>query len=151
ERDARTEELRKKYAPKIAALEEKVRKAQQKVEKEKSKSRFSILQSILGFGSTVLGAVLGRKALSVTNLNKATQAAKGVGRSVRDSQSAAQAEETQEKLNADLAAMDEEFKTEVAALEAKVDPLSEKFESIVIKPKKTNITIKLVALAWSPS
>jgi hypothetical protein len=30
------------------------------------------------------------------------------------------------------------------------DPLQEKLESISLKPSKANITIKLVALAWTP-
>ena len=38
QRDEQVESLRKKYAPKIASLEERIRKAQIKVEKEKAQA-----------------------------------------------------------------------------------------------------------------
>ena len=38
----------------------------------------------------------------------------------------------------------------MAALEAKTDPLTERLETVVVKPKKTNITLRLVALVWVP-
>jgi hypothetical protein len=38
----------------------------------------------------------------------------------------------------------------MTALEAKTDPLTERLETVVVKPKKTNISVRLVALVWVP-
>jgi DNA-binding ferritin-like protein len=51
-------------------------------------------------------------------------------------------EEQQQQLEADL-------KTETAALDAANDAATEKLERVVIKPKKTNVTVKIVALVWT--
>jgi hypothetical protein len=39
----------------------------------------------------------------------------------------------------------------VATLETKIDPLTEVLETIAIKPKKTNIDVRVLALCWLPS
>jgi len=38
----------------------------------------------------------------------------------------------------------------MAALEAKTDPLTERLETVVMKPKKTHASVRLVALVWVP-
>jgi hypothetical protein len=46
-------------------------------------------------------------------------------------------------------ALEDELKTETATLESAGDPATETFERVEVKPKRTNIAIKLVALVWS--
>jgi hypothetical protein len=46
--------------------------------------------------------------------------------------------------------LDAQFQAEVSAIEAGHDSASETFETIVLRPNKTNISVKLVALAWTP-
>ena len=80
QRDERVEALRKKYAPKIAALEERLRRAAAG-RKHGSGSRSSQqgVQAAISLGATILGAVLGRKTVSVGNIGRATTAARGAG------------------------------------------------------------------------
>jgi hypothetical protein len=150
ERDLRAEKLRQKYAPKIAALEERIRRALQTVEKETQQARRSKFQTMLSFGTTMLGAFLGRKALSAGTLGKATTAARGVGRSMKDSQDVTRAQENVEALQRQQANLDSQFQSELQALDSKIDPLTEELETLAIRPKKTNISIRLVALVWMP-
>jgi hypothetical protein len=150
ERDLRAEKLRQKYAPKIAALEERTRRALQTVEKESEQARHSKLQTMLSFGTTVLGAFMGRKALSAGTLGKATTTARGVGRSMKDSQDVARAQENVEALRRKQADLDAQFQTELQALDTKIDPLTEQLETLAIWPKKTNISVRLVGLVWMP-
>jgi hypothetical protein len=49
-----------------------------------------------------------------------------------------------------LAELEAELQAETQALEARIDAQSEALETISIKPKKTNISVQLVALAWAP-
>jgi hypothetical protein len=150
ERDQHNDGLRKKYAPKIAALQDRIRRAEQLVARQQTEARSSQLQTAISIGATVLGAFLGRKALSATNLGKATTAIRGAGRAIKESKDVGQAEENVTALQQQLAELETQFKAEAEALTAATDPLAEKLEPLSLKPPKSNITIKLVTLAWCP-
>ena len=55
-----------------------------------------------------------------------------------------------EALQQQLADLEAQFKAETESLAAATDPLTEKLETLSLKPTKTNIAVKLVALAWTP-
>jgi len=150
ERDRQVEGLRKKYAPKVAALQDKIRRAQQAVERETQQAQQAKMQAAVSFGATLLGAFLGRKAVSAATLGRATTAVRGVGRSMKEFQDIARAGETVEAMQQQLADLEAQLQTETLALEVSTDPAAEKLESITLKPKKTNISIALLTLAWAP-
>ena len=95
--------MRQKYAAKIAALDEKLRRAQQAVDRESEQASAQKIQTAVSFGATVLGALLGRKAISATTLGRATTAARGVGRTMKESQDIARAKESVEAVEAQKA------------------------------------------------
>ncbi len=150
ERDRWKEELRKTYAPKLAALEERLRRAQQAVEREKGQVMERGLQTAVSVGATILGAVLGRKGVSASTIGRATTAARGVGRVLKEQQDIGRAQETVEAIRQQLADLDAQFKSEMEAMEAKTDPRTERLDTVVVKPKKTNVSVRLVALVWAP-
>ena len=69
---------------------------------------------------------------------------------MKEQQDIARAQESVEALQGDLAALESQLQSETQALEAKLDAQNEQLETIAIKPKKTNITVQLVGLAWAP-
>jgi hypothetical protein len=149
-RDKQSESLRQKYAPKIAALQDRIRRAGQMVERQQAESRSSQIQAAISVGATILGAFLGRKTISATNIGKATTAIRGAGRAIKESKDVSQAEENVAVLQQQLADLEAQFKTETDALAVATDPLNEKLETVSLKPTKANIAVKLVALAWTP-
>jgi len=149
-RDAQVERLRQKYAPKIAALEEKKRRAEQAVEREAEQAKGQKMQTAISFGSTILSSFLGRKSLSLTTLGRATTAARGVGRSMKETQDVGRAQETVEAVNQQLQELDTQFKSETEALERSFDPQTESLETISLKPTKANVAVKVLSLAWTP-
>ena len=150
ERDRLSEELRKKYAPKLAALDERKRKATQAVEREKGQASQQTLQVAISVGTTLLGAFLGRKAVSASTLTRAATAVRAVGRSRKESEDVERAGESVEAVQAQIDELNAAFKAEVDALDSKVNPTTEPLEPVTIRPKKTNISVRLVALAWMP-
>ena len=150
QRDAAVAKLRAKYAPKIATLNERLRRAEQAVEREAGQARQAKISTAISFGATLLGAFLGKKTLSATNVSKAGTAIRGVGRSVEQAQDVARAGETVEAIKQQLADLDAQFQSEANAIETGRDPSSETLETIELRPSKTNINVKLVALAWVP-
>jgi hypothetical protein len=150
QRDETVERLRQKYALKIAALEERRRRSQQAVEREVEQAKGQKMQTAISFGATLLSSFLGRKSLSLTTLGRATTAARGVGRSMKEAEDVERAEETVAAVSKQIADLDEQFKTETAAIETAGDPQTETLESITVKPTKSNIGVKLLSLAWVP-
>jgi len=150
QRDKGVASLRQKYAPKIAGLQDRVRRAEQQKEKQQAESRSSQMQAAISVGASILGAFLGRKTISATNIGRATTAIRGAGRVMKESQEVSLAEENVAALQKQLADLEAQFKSESEALTAATDPLNEKLDTISIKPTKGNIAVKLVALAWTP-
>ena len=151
QRDKGAESLRQKYATKIATLQDRIRRSEQMKERQQAESRSSQVQAVISFGASILGAFLGRKAISAANIGRATTAIRGAGRAIKESQDVGRAEEHVVALQQQLADLEAQFKSESEALAAATDPLNEKFESIAIRPTKANISVKLVVLAWTPS
>jgi len=150
QRDQVSGSLRQKYAPKIAALQEKIRKAQQAVDREASQAKQAGMQTAISVGATLLGAFMGRKVVSSSTLGKATTAIRGVGRTAQQQSDVGRAKETVETYQQQLNELNAQFKTETDTLESKIDPTLEVLETVVIRPKKTDIAVQLVSLVWAP-
>lgn len=150
QRDKGADTLRRKYAPKIAALQERIRRAEQQREKQQAEARSSQMQAAISVGASILGAFLGRKTISAANVGRATTAIRGAGRVLKESQDVSLAQENVAALQQQLADLEAEFKAETEALAAANDPLQERFERLSLKPAKADIQVKLVTLAWTP-
>ena len=150
QRDKGAETLRQKYASKIATLQDRIRRAELAKEKQQAESRSSQVQAAISVGASILGAFLGRKTISASNIGRATTAVRSAGRVMKESKDVGVAEENVAALQQQLADLEAQFKSECDSLAASTDPLNEKLETISIKPTKANIAVKLVALVWTP-
>lgn len=150
QRDMAVEKLRAKYASKVATLQERIRKAEQQVEVQKEQAKQAKMQTAVSFGSAVLGAILGRKVASAGNVGRAATAARGVGRSSKEASDVGRAEENVNALAAQLAELEEQITREAEEVASRLDPTDEVLECVALKPKKTNIQVRAVVLAWAP-
>ena len=148
-RDAAVDAVRKKYAPKQAALAERLRRAEQAVDRETQQASDQKMQTAVSVGATLLGALFGRKAVSAGTIGRATTVARGVGRSMKEASDIKRAAESVESVKAAVAALEGEIAEDVAAVSARIDhdaPL----ERVSIAPKRGQIEVQFVALAWKP-
>lgn len=150
QRDALKEDLRRKYATRLATLEDRVRRAEQAVDSRKTQAGQQRVQTMISLGSTVLSSMLGRKAVSMSTMGRATTAARGAGRYSRDKQSVSRAKENLEALRGRLQDLENEFQNEADALAARTDPMTKELESLEVKPTRNDIAVRLTALAWMP-
>jgi flagellar motility protein MotE (MotC chaperone) len=146
-RDEQTEELREKYAKKLETLEDRIRRAEQKVEVQAEQARDQKLKTVVNIGSTLLGAFLGRKRLSSSRLGTAV---KGFGRQARESQDVERAKEDLAVLEEKYREMERELEQEIEELEERFDPLNEELETFAVKPRRTDVEVRRVALVWVP-
>ncbi len=146
-RDEWVEKLRAKYEKRIASLQEKIRKAEDKLAVEQAQSRQKKIESAISIGASIFGAFMGRKTVSRTSLSRAGRNIHGT---IKESGDVSRAEATLAVLQQQLAEIEEEFQQEVDAQSAKFDAFSENLEKITINLKKTNIFTKLVNFIWLP-
>lgn len=149
-RDGAAEKLRAKYAPKIAALQERLRRAEAAREREADQAKRAKLDTIISFGSTLLGAFLGRKAVSASTVGKAATTMRSAGRAMGQASDVTRAEETVEAVQQQLQDLEAQFQTEVNAVTSTGDLTTEMLETVDLLPTRTNINVRLVALVWLP-
>lgn len=150
DRDRQLEALRKKYSSKLEALQDKLMRAQQALDRELAQSRQTDMQSAMALGGTILGAVMGRKVMSKTNLRQASSAITAAGRSAKQKQDVEHARETVEQLTAKIGVIEQEFHTEMSSLQARLDPVSQQLDTVTITAKKTNVRVVELGLCWAP-
>ncbi|MGH7166647.1 MAG: ATP-binding protein [Nitrospiraceae bacterium] len=150
QRDQAVERLRQKYAAKFAALQERKRRAEQAVERETEQAKQSGIQTAISVGATLLDAFIGRKTIKASTIGRATTAIRGAGRAIKDTKDVGLAKESVAAIDRQIADLEAQLKAETEALTAAGDPLTERLETVALKPTKANISVKLVALAWTP-
>lgn len=149
-RDAAKDGVRQKLAPKFASLDEKLRRAQQRLEKEREQSRDSKVGGAFSFGASVLGVLFGRKTLSAATVSRAGTAARSVGRMSKEASDVERAGEDVEALARQKEALEAEAAAALAAIDATYDPLTEPLERVPVKPKKSNVGVRWIGLVWAP-
>ena len=94
-------------------VERRFRRAEQAVEREAEQAKDAKLQTAISVGATLLGAMLGRKAVSRSSVGRATTAARGVGRSMKQAQDVGRARATVEATARRLADLEAEFEAKL--------------------------------------
>ena len=145
ERDEQVEKLRQKYSSKVAMVQERIRKAEMAMDVQAKQATSSKLQTAISVGATILGAFLGRKTLSAGNIGKATTAARGVGRSMKESEDVSRAEQNVAAIKQQLDALDAQLQAEISQIDADTTASAEELETVPLKPKKSDITVRTVA------
>jgi len=148
-RDRELERMRKQYARPLASLQEKIRRAQMSVEREKEQAKQQKLQTAISFGATVLSALMGRKAVSMSTIGRAGTTASRAGRVMKESRDVAMASENLAELERQLAELNAKLAEETGRIQAQ-DPMAEELETVAVRPKKSDISVSLVSLAWAP-
>ena len=149
-RDEALEKLRKKYATKIRTLEDRIARAEQKIDVEKQQAAGAKMQTAISWGATILSAVMGRKAMGVGTIGRAATSARSMGRQKRQAADVSRAEEQMIRYEDQLQELEQEIEQESDLISDKFDPLTEELDTIQLKPRKTDIDIRTVALGWAP-
>jgi hypothetical protein len=147
-RDAAVDALRARFATKLAALEDRERRAEQKLERERTQASSETLSSALSVGGSLLGALFGGRRSSA--MRTASTAARSVGRASKERGDVAHAEADVGSLKDQVAAMQTELGAEIARIEAEFDANTIRVEIVPVRPKKSDISVEDMALVWCP-
>jgi hypothetical protein len=149
-RDAEIEALRKKYAAKVASLEGKIGTAEERVAREKAQYQQSMLDTALSFGGSVLGALFGRKAASVRNLQKAATGVSRAGRTVKERGEAARAGEKAEDLRQQLTDLESDLEGEIDKIKEAYQADALQLEELGVRARKSDIKVEGLSVVWVP-
>jgi hypothetical protein len=145
-RDAEVQKLRSKYESKFNALEERIRKAEQAVAREREQAQSQTLNTALEVGAGVFGALFGRRRIATA----ATSGMRSASRAYRQSGDVGRAEETVRSLTEQLHELESHVNEEVQTVQNGLDAANVPLKVASIKPKKTDIQVRLLSLAWAP-
>ena len=148
-RDGALEELRAKYAAKLARAADKRRKAEEVLGREQQQVGQQKLQTAVSIGATMLGALMGRKAVSMSTLGRATTAARGVSRSMKESDDVVKAQQRLEEAKAEEAALNADIEQQIGVVSGGSSDVP--IETMEIKPKRGGVEVQIVALVWMPT
>ncbi|MGB6367664.1 MAG: ATP-binding protein, partial [Thermoanaerobaculia bacterium] len=118
--------------------------------KEQEQAKQEKWQTAISVGTTLLSVLTGGKKVSSTTIGKARTAARGVGRSAKEAGDVDRAEEDIDTLTGKLAELESELEGDLRELENRFDPELEELETVTVRPRKSDVEVRLVALAWDP-
>ena len=139
-----------KYAKQHTALAKQQQTAQAAVEREKSQSNQSLLQTGLAIGGALLSAFTGRKALSATTIAKTQTAIKSASKIQKERQDIAAANARETLVGEQIAQMEAALAQELQTLREQYDPATLPLEEKHIDVKASDITIERLALGYVP-
>lgn len=151
ERDRQVEALREKFRKAADKLEDKLKRAEIAAEKEVAQARSAKMSSLISIGSSVLGALMGRKKIGVTNMRRAGTSMRSMSRAWEQGKDVDIAEDKIESIQEDIKELEKQLTAEMDEVRATLETAANDLEEVTIKPLKKNIDVKAVGIVWMPA
>ncbi len=147
-RDIAEEKLKNKFSKKQEVLDRRLKRALDKLEKEKEDVKEQTTSTLLSFGMTILDAFTGNKRTKRSTISKAGSTIRNAGKIYGEKGDVSRAEEAVQKVQEDLEELQRKLEDEILELDDKFDIDNIEIQEFFIKPKKSNITDIEMALLW---
>jgi hypothetical protein len=147
QRDARVDAIRRKYGTRLQAQQDRLRKAEQQLGKQQQEVTSSTGSALVTAATGVFGALFGRKTFSAANAGRLGTAARGASKVMKEKQDVTRAAENLASEQQKLAELQASIESEAAAVAA--DDTAT-LQPLVLRPKKADVTVVTVVLAWVP-
>ncbi len=147
-RDLAIEKLRLRYGKKLAKLKGQIERAGEKLEKEKVQLSDAKMNTAVSAGTTVLGALFGRKMASIGNVSRAGTTARRASKIKKEAGDVARAKEKLSDLRDRLHDLEKEFQEDIASSAELVTANQYPVTTKILRPRKADIEVDQVALLW---
>ena len=146
QRDEAVRRLREKFAAKSKAAANKVARAQEAVARQQSQARAAQMQTAISMGSTLLGAILGKGRSKLGHISRASTAARGATRAMKESTDVGAAQEKLAAAQEEAAALEADLEAQIADLAPPAPPLPE-----VVRLKLVPATLRIdsAGILWT--
>jgi hypothetical protein len=149
-KEAEVEKIEQRYKTKQQSLERRLEKACQKIDKEKGDVMAKGMDTAVSFGMAVFGALLGRKALSVSTASRSARGVRSAGRLMKEKKDVRRAEEDVQQVETEIGDLAAELQEKTAVLAVQYDPENFPVEEFSIKPRRADIYDVKVFVQWEP-
>ena len=149
-RDALLAKVKQKYDPKFERLKAQWAALEAKIDKERAEATASQVDSIAAVGSTVLGALFGRSALSATTVRRGASAVKSAGRMSKQRGDVVRAEDQLAALREQWAELQAEANESLQAVQNEGSPEQLEITETQIAARKADINVTSWMLVWLP-
>jgi len=148
QRDLKVAKLRERFERKVVTQEGRLLRAQQTLERQSEQASAQKLDAALSFGTAILGALLGRKRVSVTSASRAGTAVRKAGRIGKESADVRRAEQTVAAVQSRITELQLEFDDKVVELDDAYDAQTEELVESQVRPRAADINIELIGIGW---
>jgi len=148
-RDKELDKLKERYKKKMETLDGRILRARQKIEREQDQLRNQQWSTAASVGASVLGALLGRKLVSVTTANKGATAMRSASRVLQEKGDIERARESLADLERQYRELDAEFAAALDEKGSEWEPAVVELEEVPLKPRKADLAVERVDLYWA--
>jgi hypothetical protein len=150
ERDAAVQDLRAKYDPKFQQLQGKLDVIEGKLAEQRAQASAQQVDTAAAFGGALLGALIGRSAVSARNVRRGAAVVRGAGRVKKEIGDVARVEQQRAALHEKWAALQAEANAKLAALQAKAPGTSLEIVGTAVAARKADTDVGTLTLVWLP-
>jgi hypothetical protein len=147
-RDSEVEKMRRKYDRMLNRLETQLGRERRELAEDKADLRLRRREEMISAGETIVGllGVFGRRR-SATGASRAARKHRLTANAKAD---VAESEEEIERLKSEIEEMREEMRGEAEAIADKWGAAAEAMGTHAVKPRRVDVHVELVSLAWVP-
>ncbi|MDG2221712.1 MAG: ATP-binding protein [Rubripirellula sp.] len=144
QRDEAVEKLRDSYESKSRSLEKKIRTAEDRVSREKSQQRSSVISAASSLAGALLGGFLGGRR------TRASTVARGVGYASQQGDDVQRAEDALRAIHDDRVRLGADLANDLDKLQQKYDPATIELQPYEIPPRKSDLKVGDAIIVWIP-
>lgn len=144
-RDEEIDKLEQRYAKRLGKLQDRLIRAEVTLDKKQAGASSRKREVMVSVGESVLGMFMGRRSTrsASTAMSKYRQS-KSAGMSVKE------VEEKVTALKREIKELENELKEQTDTIRKEWDDALNEIQEVPIKPRKSDIDVHMVALAWIP-
>lgn len=146
QRDEAVRRLREKFAAKTKSIATKVARAEEAVARQQSQARAAQMQTAISMGSTLLGAILGKGRSKLGHISRASTAARGATRAMKESTDVGTAKERLTAAEEEAAALEADLEAQIADL---APPPLPHPETLRLKLVPATLRVESTGILWT--
>jgi len=144
-RDEEVDEVSARYEKRLDTLQDRMRSAEAKLAAKEADVAARRTETLATVGESVVGMLMGRRSTRVASRALSKQRQTKLAKIKLE-----EAEADVEDLQQDIDKLEEELQGEVVEVRDRWEEALVKFEEVAVKPRRTDVQIDLVGLAWAP-
>ena len=147
-REERIQKLQEKFGSDYEKLQDKLQKLDMKLQKEEAEASSKMADTLIGVGMTLVSAFFGKKTLSASTISKGASTLSKGKDVLKERTDVANAQLLLSDVEEEMQTLEQRLKEEIEEITKELDIKNYSSQSLIIKPKRSDIVITDFALLW---